>query len=97
MASIVQTAITLVITLAFFLLRKPTESAPDVAYFHLYGLMAILGTAMILLVQVVGVAAFGTLFLSLTPSAHAITVTSVGLAATAFAAGVFALPLLRGR
>jgi amino acid transporter len=52
-ASIAQTTITLVITLAFFLLQKPTESAPDVAYFHLYGLMAILGTAMILLVQTI--------------------------------------------
>ncbi|GII57438.1 amino acid permease [Planotetraspora thailandica] len=52
-ASMVQTAITFVVTLAFFILQKPTKSAPDVAYFHLYGLMAILGTAMILLVQTI--------------------------------------------
>ncbi|GAA0368881.1 MFS transporter [Microbispora corallina] len=55
-------------------------------------------TAMMLqLGQVVGVAAFGTLFLSLTPSAHAITVTVLGLAATSLAAGLCALPLLRRR
>ncbi|GAA5065781.1 amino acid transporter [Thermocatellispora tengchongensis] len=52
-ASITQSVICLLITLAFFALQEPTESAPDVAYFYLYGLMAILGTAMILIVQTV--------------------------------------------
>ncbi|GAA4560264.1 MFS transporter [Planotetraspora kaengkrachanensis] len=66
----------------------PQSEAPDAS-----GLMAM----MLQLGQVVGVAAFGTLFLSLTPSAHAISVTSVGLAITALAAGVVALPLLRRR
>ncbi|GII57440.1 MFS transporter [Planotetraspora thailandica] len=66
----------------------PPGEAPDAS-----GLMAM----MLQLGQVVGVAAFGTLFLSLTPSAHAIGVTSVGLAASALAAGVATLPLLRRR
>jgi amino acid transporter len=52
-ASIVQTAVTVVITFGFFLLQKPTKSAPDVAYFHLYGLMAILGTMALLIVQTI--------------------------------------------
>jgi amino acid transporter len=50
-ASAVQTAVTLVITLGFFWLQKPTKAAPDVAYTFLYGLMAILGTMAILIVQ----------------------------------------------
>ncbi|MEU9883909.1 MFS transporter [Sphaerisporangium sp. NPDC051011] len=45
--------------------------------------------------QVVGVTAFGTLYLSLTPSAHAVGVTAAGLAATTVVAGACALPLLR--
>ncbi|MFI6602524.1 APC family permease [Nonomuraea sp. NPDC050536] len=53
MASIAQSIITLLITLGFFLLQAPTKAAPDVAYFHLYGLMAILGTAMLLIVQTI--------------------------------------------
>lgn len=60
--------------------------APDAS-----GIMAM----MLQLGQVVGVATFGTLYLSLAPSSHAITVTGVGLAAAAVAAGVCALPLLR--
>ncbi|WP_244460989.1 MFS transporter [Microbispora triticiradicis] len=52
--------------------------------------------------QVVGVAAFGTLFLGLAGSAHAhsahaATVTSLWLAAASLAAGACALPLLRTR
>ena len=52
-ASAVQTAITAVIVLGFYLLQEPTDAAPDVAYFYLYGLMAILGTMAILIVQAV--------------------------------------------
>ncbi|WP_169950151.1 MFS transporter [Microbispora sp. H11081] len=52
---------------------------------------------MLQLGQVVGVAVFGTLFLSLTPSAHAAVVTSVSLAVVSLAAGGCALPLLRTR
>ncbi|WP_432863891.1 MFS transporter [Microbispora rosea] len=52
---------------------------------------------MLQLGQVVGVAVFGTLFLSLAPSAHAATVTSLWLAAVSLAAGGCALPLLRTR
>jgi MFS family permease len=48
--------------------------------------------------QVVGVATFGTLFLSLAPpTGHALTVTSVALGATAALAAGCALPLLRAR
>jgi MFS family permease len=48
--------------------------------------------------QVVGVATFGTLFLSLAPpTGHALTVTSVTLAAAAVAAACCAVPLLRPR
>jgi amino acid transporter len=50
-ASIVQTVITLAITLLFFWLQKPTASAPDVAYTQLYGLMALLGTMALLIIQ----------------------------------------------
>ncbi|GAA0379867.1 MFS transporter [Acrocarpospora corrugata] len=56
------------------LAKVAPADAPDAS-----GLLAM----MLQLGQVVGVAAFGTLFLSLTPSAHAITVTSCGLAVTA--------------
>ncbi|MCT9929297.1 MFS transporter [Planotetraspora sp. A-T 1434] len=74
--------------MAVALAQVAPAEAPDAS-----GLMAM----MLQLGQVVGVAAFGTLFLSLTPSAHAITVTEVGLAATSLVAGVCALPLLRRR
>jgi len=48
--------------------------------------------------QVVGVATFGTLFLSLAPpTGHALTVTSVALAATAVLGACCAVPLLRPR
>ncbi|WP_228644699.1 MFS transporter [Microtetraspora sp. AC03309] len=53
-------------------------------------------TAMMLqLGQVAGVAALGTLFLSLRPSAHAMAVTGAGLAVVALAAAATSLPLLR--
>jgi amino acid transporter len=52
-ASIVQTVITLLITFGFFFLQKPTKAAPDVAYIHQYGLMALLGTMAILIVQAI--------------------------------------------
>jgi amino acid transporter len=52
-ASVAQSVVTLLITLGFFLLQKPTKSAPDVAYFHLYGLMAIMGTMALLIVQTI--------------------------------------------
>jgi MFS family permease len=48
--------------------------------------------------QVIGVATFGTLFLTLAPpTAHALTVTSIALAACAVAAACCAVPLLRSR
>ncbi len=48
--------------------------------------------------QVVGVATFGTLFLSIAPpTGHPLAVTGVTLAATAALAACCALPLLRGR
>ena len=50
-ASVIQTVVTLAIVLLFFWLQKPTDAAPDVAYTQLYGLMAILGTMAILIVQ----------------------------------------------
>jgi len=50
-ASVVQTVVTVLITLGFFFLQKPTDAAPDVAYIHQYGLMAIMGTMAILIVQ----------------------------------------------
>jgi amino acid transporter len=53
LASALQSAITLVITLGFFFLQQPTKTAPDVAYFYLYGLLAILGTMAILIVQAI--------------------------------------------
>ncbi|MEW9529732.1 MFS transporter [Microbispora sp. NPDC049125] len=74
--------------MAVALAHVPPGEAADAS-----GLMAM----MLQLGQVVGVAAFGTLFLSLTPSAHAITVTAACLAATSVAAGAFAVPLLRRR
>jgi amino acid transporter len=50
-SSLVQTAITVIITLAFFWGQKPTKAVADVPYVYLYGLMAILGTMAILIVQ----------------------------------------------
>lgn len=50
-ASIFQTVITLIITLGFYFLEKPTKSAPDVAYFFQYGLLAIMGTMALLIVM----------------------------------------------
>jgi amino acid transporter len=52
-ASIVQSVITLAITLGFFFLQSPTDKAPDVAYSYQYGLLAIMGTMAILLVQTI--------------------------------------------
>jgi amino acid transporter len=52
-ASIVQTVVTLLITLGFYYLQKPTKDAADVPYIHLYGLMALLGTMAILIVQAI--------------------------------------------
>ncbi len=52
-ASIVQTLITLAITGYFFLFQHPTKAAPDVAYIYQFGLLAIMGTMAILIVQAV--------------------------------------------
>jgi len=43
--------ITVAIVLGFFWFQHPTKSAPDVAFDYLYGLMAILGTMIILICQ----------------------------------------------
>jgi amino acid transporter len=52
-AGLVQTVITAIITFGFFFLQNPTKTAPDVAYVHLYGLMAIMGTMSLLIVQTI--------------------------------------------
>lgn len=52
-ASIVQTVITLLITLYFFLFQAPSKDAPDVAYYYQFGLLAIMGTMAVLIVQAV--------------------------------------------
>ncbi|MCW2887138.1 MAG: hypothetical protein QOE54_2106 [Streptosporangiaceae bacterium] len=52
-AGLVQTVVTALITVGFFLFQKPTKAAPDVAYVHLYGLMAIMGTMALLIVQTI--------------------------------------------
>jgi amino acid transporter len=52
-ASSIQSGITLVITLAFVFGQAPTKAAPDVAYFFLYALLALMGTLAILIVQVI--------------------------------------------
>ena len=52
-ASITQSVITLAITLGFFWLQSPTETAPDVFYFYQYGLLALLGTMALLIVQTI--------------------------------------------
>jgi EmrB/QacA subfamily drug resistance transporter len=64
------------------------RDAPDAS-----GLMAM----MLQLGQVIGVATFGSLYLTLSPSAHAVAATSVVLAVTLIAASATALPLLRRR
>ena len=51
-ASALQTVITATIVLAFFWFAHPTRAVPDVAYSDLYGLMAILGTLLVLICQV---------------------------------------------
>lgn len=51
-ASLLQSAVTLIITLGFFWLQKPSASAPNVGYDYLYALMAILGTLLVLICQV---------------------------------------------
>jgi amino acid transporter len=50
-ASLVQSGITLVLVMAFFWLQHPSTTAPDVAYDYVYGLLAILGTMIILILQ----------------------------------------------
>ncbi len=52
-ASLLQSAITLVITLLFFTLVTPAKGAPDVPYYYQYGLLALLGTLAIFVVQIV--------------------------------------------
>jgi amino acid transporter len=52
-ASLAQTTITVLITLGFYFLQKPSKDASDVAYVYQYGLMAILGTMAILIVQAI--------------------------------------------
>ena len=50
-ASITQTIITLAFVLGFWIFPKPTATVPDVAYSDIYGLLAILGTMIVLIVQ----------------------------------------------
>ena len=50
-ASITQSVITLVIVLGFWILQKPSAAVPDVPYIYVYGLLAIFGTMIILIVQ----------------------------------------------
>lgn len=50
-ASVFQTVITVVIVLSFFWFAHPTRAVPDIAYSDLYGLMAILGTLLVLICQ----------------------------------------------
>ncbi|MER6567511.1 APC family permease [Streptomyces sp. NPDC001093] len=52
-ASIVQSVITLLITLYFFLFQAPSKAAPDVPYYYEFGLLAIMGTMGILIVQAI--------------------------------------------
>lgn len=52
-SSVVQSVVTLLITLAFFWLQSPTKAAPDVPYTFQYGLLAVLGTFAILIIQTV--------------------------------------------
>jgi amino acid transporter len=52
-ASMLQSAVTLAITLGFFWFQSPSKAAPDVPYYFEFGLLAIMGTMAILLVQVI--------------------------------------------
>ncbi len=52
-ASILQSIVTLAITLGFFWFQAPTKAAPDVAYYFEFGLLAIMGTMAILMVQAI--------------------------------------------
>jgi len=52
-ASIAQSIVTLAITLGFFWFQKPTKAAPDVPYYFEFGLLAIMGTMAILMVQAI--------------------------------------------
>jgi len=49
----VQSVVTLAITLGFFWFQKPTTAAPDVPYYFEFGLLAIMGTMAILMVQAI--------------------------------------------
>lgn len=50
-ASVLQSVVTGGIVLGFFWFARPSAGAPDVAYSDLYGLMAILGTILVLICQ----------------------------------------------
>jgi amino acid transporter len=52
-ASILQSVVTLAITLGFFWFQRPTKGAPDVPYYFEFGLLAIMGTMAILMVQAI--------------------------------------------
>jgi amino acid transporter len=52
-ASILQSAVTLAVTLGFFWFQHPSKDAPDVAYYFEFGLLAIMGTMAILIVQAI--------------------------------------------
>ncbi|WSR20861.1 APC family permease [Streptomyces sp. NBC_01207] len=52
-SSLLQSAVTLLITLYFYLFQAPTEMAPDVPYYYEFGLLAIMGTMGILIVQTI--------------------------------------------
>lgn len=50
-ASVVQSSVTLLLVLLFFWFQRPSAAAPDVAYDDVYGLLAILGTMIVLICQ----------------------------------------------
>ena len=52
-ASIAQSAVTLLITLGFAVFQSASKSAPDVPYYFEFGLLAIMGTMAILMVQAI--------------------------------------------
>ncbi|WP_370086788.1 APC family permease [Streptacidiphilus sp. MAP12-16] len=52
-SSLLQSAITLAITLYFYFFQAPSKAAPDVPYYYEFGLLAIMGTMAILIVQVI--------------------------------------------
>ena len=52
-ASLVQSLITVLITLYFYVFQAPSKAAPDVPYYYEFGLLAIMGTMGILIVQAV--------------------------------------------